>query len=269
MIILHLKLVIWEVVDGNFQHNSGQIVLDANNKQIFLKDTSNIPRVFIKQGLITSPQGTATSVTVNPLITPTLPASSGVGSVNIDESTFDTTGFSVSIPGTYYLATPAWSGGDISLSAPNPPSDFTGYGFASVHLDIYDTPDYTGNLIWSYTLASTPVGINSPGDEDFTTLSAQALTVTFPAADTYYVHTRVFVYGYADTAFGIAGSIDPSSVTLSLQQAQTEIGSDGFIVLADNNNYASIKRTTSEPIIDIKTNQAYPALKNHKLKCEW
>ena len=250
----------WKVDAGSFMDSTEQIVLDANNKQIFIKDSSNTPRVFIKQGVVTSPSST-TQVTINALTTATLPASSGVGSIDIDESTFDTTGFSVSVAGTYYLGTPSWSGGSIDLSAVQPPGTFTGYGFASVHLDIYDTPDYTGNLIWSYTLASTPVGINSPGDEDSTTFNTQGVTVTFPAVDTYYVHTRVFVYGYADTAFGIAGSIDPSSITLDLQQAQTEIGSDGFIVLADNNNYASIKRTTSSPIIDVKTNQAYPALR--------
>ena len=246
----------WKVDNGSFLDSTEQIVLDANNKQIYIADTSDIPRVFVKQGLITTPS-TSTTVVLDALTTPSLPASSGVGSVNIDETTFDTTGFSVSIPGTYYLGTPSWSGGDISLTAP---ISFNGYGFASVHLDIYDTPDYTGNLIWSYTLASTPVGINSGGDEDFTTFTAQAITVTFPAVDTYYIHSRVFVYGYADNAFTIGGTVNPSSVTLNLQQAQTEIGSDGFIVLADNNNYASIKRTTTEPIINIKTNAGYAAL---------
>jgi hypothetical protein len=42
---------------------------------------------------------------------------------------------------------------------------------------------------------------------------------------------------------------------------QTEIGSDGVLVVASATNYVKIQRTTSAPMIEIKTDQNFPALK--------
>ena len=59
----------------------------------------------------------------------------------------------------------------------------------------------------------------------------------------------------------IDGDMDAQSQAFTVQLNQTEIGGDGMLVVADSANYVKIKRTTSEPIIDIKTDKAYPALR--------
>jgi hypothetical protein len=71
-----------------------------------------------------------------------------------------------------------------------------------------------------------------------------------------------YLYGYVPytSTLTVTGQVDAGSITPALQFAQTEIGRDGMIVLSNATNFASIKRTTSAPIIQIATDGAYPGI---------
>jgi hypothetical protein len=70
------------------------------------------------------------------------------------------------------------------------------------------------------------------------------------------------LYGFIPytSTLTVYGQLTPSTITTSLQFAQTEVGRDGMIVLTNSTNYASIKRTTTAPIIQIATDGAYPGI---------
>ena len=63
--------------------------------------------------------------------------------------------------------------------------------------------------------------------------------------------------GYID----VQGSINPNGVLFTIQTDQIEITDQGMLVVADASNYIKIQRTTSGPIVDIKTDKAFPALR--------
>jgi hypothetical protein len=255
----------WEVSDGNFQHNSGQIVLDATAKEIKISDSSNIPRVFIKQGTVTLPAA-ATSIAIDPLASYDFgnffaPSTyTSLGSINIEQVALDATGVSVTTPGTYVLVSPNWgSAGQIDLASDG---NFSGgYAQVSVNLECWTTATRSGTQLLNYPLAYSN-GIYNPNDNDSTSINAGTVSIEFPTAGTYYFHTVTYLYGYVPytSTLTITGQIDATSVSPALQFAQTEIGRDGMIVLSNATNFASIKRTTSEAIIKIATDGSYPGI---------
>jgi hypothetical protein len=248
----------WEVVDGNFQHNSGQIVLDAGLKEIKISDSSNVPRVFMKQGLITVPAA-ATSINVQAqnsydfgvFLSPY--TISGGGSINVVQETLDTIGVSVTTPGTYTITTPNF--GSDAIAVETDANFVSGYISAYVAMECWNNPTRSGTILLNYALA---VGADAYGPEEvqYSSINTAPISIEFPTAGTYYFHTVSYVYGFIPyTAEALVyGQITPDQITLSLALDQTEIGRDGMIVLTNQNNYASIKRTTSAPIVDIKTN---------------
>jgi hypothetical protein len=98
--------------------------------------------------------------------------------------------------------------------------------------------------------------VSGPDASVSTTNNSSTFTVSFPTAGTYYFHTVTYLYGFVPygSVLNVYGQITPDSIVPTLSLDQTEIGRDGMIVLSDTNNYASIKRTTTAPIVDIKTN---------------
>ena len=260
------KIGDWEVEDGNFQHNSGQIVLDAASKQIKISDASNVPRVFIKQGEITLPAGGAPTVTIDPqpsydfgnFFTPSTYTS--FGGLNIEQVALDGTGISVTTPGTYVITSPSWgTAGQIDLATD---SNFIGgYASVSVNVECWDSATRSGTQILNYPLAYS-TGIYNPNENDSTSINSNTLTITFPSASQYYFHTVTYLYGYVPytATLTVTGQVDGGSITPSLQFAQTEIGRNGLIVLSNATNYASVKRTTTAPIIQIATDGAYPGI---------
>ena len=244
--------------------SSEQMVLDAGIKQIIIKDSSDTPRVFIKQSNISSPSGTSATAVINPLSTYSFGAGEQftIGSIDVSEYTYDTTGFYVSQPGTYTISSVNWgTGGGIYAQAD---MNFNGYLSLYMQAVIYNTDDLTGTYIGGIGLGSlTGGGIYTAGDEDNTYFyNGGTLSLTFPAPGTYYVHTYLAVYGYiSGGTVTLSGADNPASNTFTIQQSQTELGQDGFLVVADANNYAKIQRTTTDPIIDIKTNGTTPGLR--------
>ena len=255
----------WEVENGNFQHNSGQIVLDATLKEIKIADTSNVPRVFIKQSNVTLPAAGAPTVTIDPQPSynfGSFPGSdyTSLGGLSIEQVALDGTGISVTTPGTYVLTSPSWgSAGQIDLASDG---NFTGgYAQVSVNVECWDSATRSGTQILNYPLAYS-TGIYNPNDNDSTSMNFNTLTITFPSASQYYFHTVTYLYGYVPytATLTVTGQVDAGSITPALQFAQTEIGQDGLIVLSNATNYASVKRTTSGPIIQIATDGSYPGI---------
>jgi hypothetical protein len=252
------KIGDWEVLDGNFQHNSGQIILDAELKQIKISDDGNVPRVFMKQGAITVP-ATATSVNIqaqdsydfgNPFSPYIIPDG---GSINLVQETLDTMGVSVTTPGTYAITTPNF--GSDAITVETDANMSSGYVSAYVVIEGWDNPIRSGSNFLHYTLAyGASVYGASQTASSFNNTST--FTVSFPTAGTYYFHTITYLYGFVPSGAGaiVYGQITPNQISPALSLEQTEIGRDGLIVLTNQNNYASIKRTTSAPIVDIKTN---------------
>jgi len=255
----------WEVsTDGNFQHNSGQIVLDANLKQIKISDATNVPRVFIKQGEVTLP---AAATTENISFQNSYDFGTGfspstynsLGTIDILQETLDNTGVYIDVPGTYVLASPNFGISQIQYETD---SNFIG-GYAQVNVVVQCWTNNTrsGTLIGSYALAYG-TGVYNANESGFTYYSGNTFSMTFPTASTYFFHTVTAIYGFIPytSTLTVYGQLTPSTITTSLQFAQTEVGRDGMIVLTNSTNYASIKRTTTAPIIQIATSGAYPGI---------
>jgi hypothetical protein len=258
------KIGDWEVADGNFQHTSGQIVLDATLKQIKISDSSNVPRVFIKQGEVTIPAlGTSVNITPQPSYnfgTFGSPSTyTSFGSIDIIQETLDGTGVYIATPGTYVISSPSFGFDAITLESD---SNFSG-GYASLYVAVecWTTSTRSGTNLSYYNLAFT-TGIYGANESQNSYYPSGTFSVTFPTAGTYYFHTVTTLYGYIPytSTLSVYGQLNPSTIAPSLQFAQTEVGRDGMIVLSNSTNYASIKRTTTAPIIQIATDGAYPGI---------
>jgi hypothetical protein len=254
----------WEVSDGNFQHTSGQIVLDATLKQIKISDSSNVPRVFIKQGEVTLPAAATTeNITLQDSYdfgSAFSPATyNSLGSFDIEQETLDATGVYIDVAGTYVLANPNFGADQINFESDN---NFGG-GYASLYVAVecWTTNARSGTLLAQYNLASG-TSIYGANESGYSYYNFGTFSVTFPAAGTYYFHTITTLYGYIPytATLSVYGKLNPNTITTSLQFAQTEIGRDGMIVLSNSTNFASIKRTTSDAIIKIATDGSYPGI---------
>jgi hypothetical protein len=258
----------WKVQDGNFQDSTDSIVLNANSKAIQIFN-SGTKRVDIKQGNISTPGGGAGTVIIDPPQSATYsnPGNgvfTGPGSFYTDDVVYDTIGFSVAAAGTYTKSVVNWgTDGGITAQAD---SNFDGSFYFYAQARIYTTPDETGTLIDSFTIAYMD-GINSAYDYEQTYWNdGFAKSFTFPAAGTYYIHIYTSTSGYAvDGSITMVGSIDAQSQTFNAQLSQIEIGQNGLLAISDADNYAKIERydpaSAAVPIIDIKTNLAQPGLR--------
>ncbi len=248
---------------GNFRDSSDGIVLNATSKAIQVFDTGGTKRVEIKQGNISSPTGGSSSVTINPMSSynygsgETLTAPANFYSDTIE---FDTVGFSVATAGTYTISTLDW-GADGGMSA-YADSNFEGNLWMGITARIYDTPDDSGNLVDTMFIAYFPNGVSGPLGEDFSVFNDGFTdTLTFPTAGTYYIHVLTSISGYASAgSVTLYGNVDAQSQTYSAQLEQVELGQNGLLVIANSNNYVKIERTTSLPMIDIKTNGSAPGI---------
>jgi hypothetical protein len=251
----------WRVVEGNFQDIDASIVLNANGKVISINEGST-QRVIIKQGTISDPTSTAGSVTINPVSTITFAGEQlGTGTynfLNVGQS-YDTTGFSVPSEGLFTVATLSW-GFDNSLLV-DTSFNFGGDIDIQVIAEVWTTPDLSGTQVTSFTLA---LGYATfPGDTVAVNFSdGYQSSIYFPSAGTYYIHTKVVVEGYISAGLiEFNGYANAQSQTFITSLQQTEIGRDGILVAANQDNYVKIQRTTSDPMIDIKTNTTGPGLR--------
>jgi hypothetical protein len=259
----------WKVENGNFLDSTNSIVLNANASAVQIFNTSGTKRVELKQGNISTPGGGGNSVTIDPPASTTYsyPGNGefiGPGSFYSDDVVYDTIGFSVPAAGTYTKSVLNWgTDGGITAQASN---DFDGYFYFYASARIYDTPNASGNLIESFTIAymntiDTAFQYESSGWND-----GYAYSFTFPAAGTYYIHIYTSTSGYAmDGSITMVGSIDAASQTFNAQLSQIEIGQNGLLAISDADNYVKIERydpaTAAVPLIDVKTNLSQPGLR--------
>jgi len=253
----------WRVVEGNFQDQDASIVLNANSKVISISE-SGTQRVIIKQSTISNPGSGGTSVTINPISSFSFSGEqlgSGYYAYNTIGQTFDTTGFSVPDDGLYTTTGNLDWGAVPFLSVE---TDFTFAGNINVEVigEIWTTPDFTGTqlnnivLAYAYNISFSGYSANLNYNDGFQS------SIYFGAAGTYYMHVKVVVEGYISAGvIEFNGDVDAQSQTFNSSLQQTEIGQDGILVVANVDNYVKVQRTTSDPMIDVKTSNAGPGLR--------
>ena len=257
----------WKVQEGNFQDSTDSIVLNATNKAIQIYDTAGVKKVEIRQANISNPEGSFGSVNIDPPSTYDF-STNGYGSyvltgnLNFETSSFSTSPFNVAAAGTYTTVLDWGSAEYIQADSSFSPM-FSGYFEMFVGAQIWDTPDFSGNLIDSFTLGNSTGMLTGPGETLNVYFSdGYSKSITFATAGDYYIHVTVYGYGYASSGNIVINSyLDAASESFIAQLDQTEIGSDGVLVVASAANYVKIQRTTSAPMIEIKTDQNFPALK--------
>ena len=261
------KIGNWNVIDGNFLDDTNSIVLNASQKAIQIFNTNGEKKVEIKQGNISTPGGGANNVIINP------PQSYAYSSYTFtafsnfytDEVIYDTTGFNVPAAGTYTKTTLNW-GGDGGMTAAAS-STFDGSFEFYIQARIYDTPDDSGNLIETFTLASSNTTITGPYESISSYFDdGYTKSFTFPTSGSYYIHIYTSTSGYGqDGTVSVNGYVDAASQTFSAQLSQIEVGQNGVLAISDTDNYVKIERydplTAAVPVIDIKTNLAQPGLR--------
>jgi hypothetical protein len=252
----------WRVVEGNFQDQDASIVLNANSKVISISETGT-QRVIIKQGTISTPGSGGTGVTIDPISSFGFTGEQlGMGYYNYTNigQLFDSTGFSVSAEGLYTTTGNLDWGSNNSLTVE---SDFNFDGSITVEVigEIWTTDDLSGTQINSIVLANG--GVYSGGYEAYINFNdGFQSSLYFAEAGTYYMHIKVVVEGYiADGLIEFQGSLNPQAQTFNRSLQQTEIGQDGILVVANADNYVKVQRTTSDPMIDIKTSNTGPGLR--------
>jgi hypothetical protein len=259
----------WRVTtDGNFEDTTEAIVLNANQKALQIFD-AGVKKVEIRQANVSDPAGSFSNVTFT--IPPTydftqFPSFNTVytapGSFYSDNTVFDTIGFSVTTAGTYSATPLDWGFGDYIFA--NADGSFTGYFSISVVAQIWTSDDFSGTLIDSFTLGFSNNEIQNPFDTlDVDFNDGFTKSITFPTAGQYFIHTitSTYGYGYSSGTVTVTGNLQPAAEAFSAQLNQTEIGGDGILVVADSTNYVKIQRTTTTPIIDIKSTAASPGLR--------
>jgi hypothetical protein len=251
----------WRVVEGNFQDSDASIILNANSKVISISE-GDIQRVVIKQGTISDPAGASTTVTIDPPATLGFTGEqlgTGYYNYNVISQTFGSS-FNVPNDGVYTTIGNLNWGGYTGLSVE------TNYFFdGNLNLEIigeiWDSADLSGTQVTSVTLSNMYVA-SSGYSANFVFNGGYASSIYFAAAGTYYMHVKVVVEGFVQAGLiEFQGSADANSQAFESSLDQTELGRDGILVAANSANYARIQRTTSNPIIDIKTNGSTPGLR--------
>ena len=251
----------WRVVEGNFQDSDASIILNATQKVISISE-GDIQRVVIKQGTISDPTAAAASVTIDPPATLSFTGEQlGTGYYynNIISQTFGSS-FSVPDDGVYSTVGNLDWGGYTGL---NVETDyfFDGNLYLEIIGEIYDSSDLSGTQVTSVTLSTMYVA-SSGYSANFVFNGGYQSSIYFAAGGTYYMHVKVSVDGVINAGLiEFQGSADANSETFESALDQTELGRDGILVAANSTNYARIQRTTTNPIIDIKTNGSTPGLR--------
>ena len=251
----------WRVVEGNFQDSDASIILNATQKVISISE-GDIQRVVIKQGTISDPAGAAASVTIDPPATLSFTGEQlGTGYYynNIISQTFGSS-FSVPDDGVYSTVGNLDWGGYTGLGVETD-YFFDGNLYLEIIGEIYDSADLSGTQVTSVTLSTMYVA-SSGYSANFVFNGGYQSSIYFAAGGTYYMHVKVSVDGVINAGLiEFQGSADANSETFESALDQTELGRDGILVAANSTNYARIQRTTTNPIIDIKTNGSTPGLR--------
>jgi hypothetical protein len=251
----------WRVVEGNFQDSEASIILNANSKVISISE-GDVQRVVIKQGTISDPTAAANNVTIDPPATLNFTGEqlgTGYYNYNVISQTFGSS-FNVPDDGVYTTVGNLDWGGYTGLSAE---TNFFFDGNLNLEIigEIWDSSDLSGTQVTSIILSNMYVA-SSNYAANFVFNGGYPSSIYFAAAGTYYMHVKVVVEGVITTGLiEFQGSADANSETFESSLDQTELGRDGILVAANSNNYVKVQRTTSDPMIDIKTSNSGPGLR--------
>ncbi len=252
----------WRVEQGKLQDVNEFIVLNPNDVTITVNNTSDEKVIEISQANLPAVGGGGGSFVMS-----TIPGISMNGSYNsssplLNEITaLDTTGVSISSAGQYKVNSISWGANPFYM---NSNGSFSGYLYFEIFVEVWDTANFTGNLIHTFNVGYSD-NLGGPFDEGaFYASSGYPVYVTIPSAGTYYFHVRGVVQCYIDSGVGsITGgtwSINTGN-TFNKQLSQVNVAGNGFLAAADIDNYVKIERSTSVPLLDVASNSSVPAVR--------
>jgi hypothetical protein len=250
------------IIDGDvLRDENSNIKLNPSVPAIEIYDDSDVKRLDIRKGNLSTP-GTSGTVTITPpTFDEVLPNATyysytwdGVG----DYRSVAYNNFTPSTTGTYVNATPSWG-----YLSPYADASF-GY-LGNIGMDIYieihnsATPG-VGTLVHNIRIGEG-LEITTSGDEDGITTLNNPLSLYFTSGVTYYVFVSVTKYG---TIIGGGSSFvdlsgmefTPNAISLSLGLNQTELTDEGLLIVQDANKYAKISRASSADFISVSQNSA-------------
>ena len=250
------------IIDGDIlRDENSNIKLNPSVPAIEIYDNSDIKRLDIRKGNLSSP-GSSGTVTIDPpIFNEEFPEATyysytwdGVG----DYRSVAYNSFTPGATGTYIQATPSWGS---LLPYANASFGYLGNIGMDIYIEIHNsaTPG-VGTLVHNIRIGEG-LELTGPGDEDGITTINNALSLYFQSGVTYYVFVSVSKYGTiigGGTSFvDLSGMVfTPNDVTLTLGLNQTELTDEGLLIVQDVNKYAKISRESTEHFINVSQNSA-------------
>jgi hypothetical protein len=224
------------VIDGPILRDvQSRIQLNPNTPAIDILDTSNIKRLTMKFGALTSPTST-TSISVDP---PAFSMSTRFVFSGFDtiESSTSSSVF-ISDAGTY---TGTYTYGTSQVATSN--SSWSGYFFVTKGILIKDVGD---NII--ATINADGVFLQDPTTTISFPAGSQTVSFTIPAAGTYRIFSFIAYEAFPDPGMNPNGRVsvntgfDDPAFTGNILLDIAEISNDGFQVISSADNYCTIRR---------------------------
>jgi hypothetical protein len=244
----------WKVDNGNFVDSTDSIELNPTAKSISIRDTGGEERIIIKQANVTDPSAGAGTVSLQSPPSYNFVSTLQYNAHNQSYASPTNYTFTPSKTGNYTIAHAAW-GSDYLTATSN--AGFTyGYFDMALYLEIYNGATLVSSLPLGYGTT-----IDGPNQTSYTTFNTYGISLNLTAGVTYTATLQVITYGYSSGTITITGGqLQPDTQTLTVGLNQVEIGQNGFVAVANTNNYLKIERYdvlsgTNKPIIDIKTDR--------------
>ena len=260
----------WIIDGNNLRDENSNIILNPTVPAIEIYDSSDIKRLDIRKGTLSTPGGGAGTITITPpqfddeLTQGLYYVNTWPGLEEYRSVAYNT--LTVSTPGTYTNATPSWGVSNTMYLEAS--SAYEGYISLDIYIEIHNsaTPG-AGTLVHSFR-------IGQGNQLYYGNQTVGIVNQNFPrslyfAAGTYYVFTMVQTMGAIDLASAggyLASNADltgtvftPNAVTLTIGLNQTELTDEGLLVIQDTNKYAKISRATSDDFVQISQNSATKA----------
>jgi hypothetical protein len=253
------------LIDGTIlRDENSNIKLNPSVPAIEIYDDTDVKRLDIRKGALSSP-GTSGTVTITPplfneeLANDTYYSFSWDGVGDYRSAAYNS--FTPSTTGTYVNATPSW--GYLSPYM-NASFGYTGNIGMDIYIEIHNsaTPG-VGTLVHNIRIGEGPE-VTASGDEDGTFTINNPLSLYFVAGVTYYVFVSVSKYGTiigsSSSFVDLSGMIfTPNAVSLTVGLNQTELTDEGLFVVQDTNKYAKISRASADDFVQISQNSTTKA----------
>jgi hypothetical protein len=256
------------VIDGdNLRDTNSNIILNPTVPAIEIYDNTDIKRLDIRKGVLSTP-GSSGAIAITP------PSNTILTNTNYDYTNWPgvedyiSTGYNsfvVSTAGTYLSSTPSWGSMGIYLEAS---SGYYGSVAVDVYIQIHNSPTPgVGTLVHQFKVGDGQELTMGNQIASINTVTS-AISLAFDVG-TYYVFTMVSTYGGLSYSyspytsnFDLSGGIYPNSVSLNVGLDQTELTDEGLLVVQDSNKYAKISRASASDFIQVSQNSTTNAAIN-------